>query len=101
VTGLLLGYYYNRELGYKSASAKCLKYAKGLFNSSYDTFYTTELGGLAYTAKKEDVSLYGATMALAGYYLNRIEPDSKIEKRYLDIYNGIEKVLRRPDGLYW
>lgn len=101
VMGLLLGYYYNRELGNNAASAKCLKLAKALFNSSYDTFYSAELGGLSYTAKKADVSLYGATMALAGYYLNQIEPDTKIEKRYQDIYNGIEKLLRRPDGIYW
>lgn len=97
----ILGYAYNRDLGKTAASARCLKLAKGLFNNSYETFYSTDLGGLSYTAAKQDVSLYGATMAVAGYYLNVIEPDTTIEKRYLDIYNGLENVLRRPDGIYW
>lgn len=101
VTGLLLGYYYNRELGNSTEAAKCLKYARGLFNSSYETFYSDKLGGLSYTAAQEDVSLYGAAMALAGFYLNQIQPDAQIAKRYTDIYSGIENVLRRPDGLYW
>ena len=98
---LLLGYYYNKELGNTQTAVVCYNYAKDLFNSSYDTFYSTQMGGLSYTAKKEDVSLYGATMALAGYYLNQIRQDDQIQQRYTDIYNGIEQVLRRPDGLYW
>lgn len=101
VMGLLLGYYYNRELGNKTEADRCLRYARGLFNSGYETFYSQTLGGLCYTTKQEDVSLYGAAMALAGFYLNQIAPDEQIEKRYTDIYNGLENLLRRPDGLYW
>ena len=98
---LLLGYYYNKELGNPQTAVVCYNYAKDLFNSTYETFYSTQMGGLSYTTKQEDVSLYGATMALAGYYLNQIQPDAQVQQRYTDIYNGIEQVLRRPDGLYW
>lgn len=98
---LLLGYYYNKVLGNESDSALCYRYAKALFNSAYDTFYHEDLGGLCYTTAKTSLDLYAATLALAGYYINLIEPDEKIQSRFDDIYNGLETLLRRPDGLYW
>ena len=102
VFGLYLGYYYNRVLGNNDRSNTCLRLATSLFNNSYDTYYNAELGGgLAYRESRTDVSLYGATMALAGYYIHQASGDAQVRQRYLNIYNGMEKVLRRPDGLYW
>lgn len=98
---LLLGYHYNKALGNSEDSALCYRYAKKLFNSAYDTFYHEDLGGLCYTTEKTGLDLYAATLALAGYYINLIEPDEQIQSRFEDIYNGLETLLRRPDGLYW
>ena len=98
---LLLGYYYNKVLGNTKDSEMCYRYAKALFNSAYDTFYNHDLGGLCYTKEKTGLDLYAATLALAGYYINLIQPDAQVESRFNDIYNGMETLLRRPDGLYW
>lgn len=98
---LLLGYHYNKVLGRSERSDLCCKYAKALFNSAYETFYNADLGGLCYTTKKSALDLYAATLALAGYYINRIEADEQLYSRFQDIYNGLETLLRRPDGLYW
>ncbi|MBE6974622.1 MAG: cadherin-like beta sandwich domain-containing protein [Ruminococcaceae bacterium] len=98
---LLLGYYYNKVLGNEEDSALCYRYAKKLFHSAYDTFYNADLGGLCYTEEKTGLDLYAATLALAGYYINLIQPDEKVQSQFEDIYNGLETLLRRPDGLYW
>lgn len=98
---LLLGYHYNRVLGNEERSALCYRYAKALFNSAYETFYNEDLGGLCYTTAKSALDLYAATLALSGWYINRIEADEQVYSRFQDIYNGLETLLRRPDGLYW
>ncbi len=98
---LLLGYRYSSFLGKDDDAAQCLRYAKALFNSCYDVFWKEDAGGLVYSTTNNGVDLYGSTTALAGYFLDRIEPDEQIRARYLDIYNAIETYLRRPDGLYW
>ena len=98
---LLLGYHYNKVLGNAEDSALCYRYAKKLFHSAYDTFYSVDLGGLCYTPEKTGLDLYAATLALAGYYINLIQPDEAVQSRFLDIYNGLETLQRRPDGLYW
>ena len=98
---LLLGYHYNKVLGNADDSALCYRYAKKLFHSAYDTFYSVDLGGLCYTPEKTGLDLYAATLALAGYYINLIQPDEKVQSQFEDIYNGMETLLRRPDGLYW
>ena len=98
---LLLGYHYNKVLGNNEDSALCYRYAKKLFHSAYDTFYNADLGGLCYTPEKTGLDLYAATLALAGYYINLIQPDEKVQSQFEDIYNGLENLQRRPDGLYW
>jgi hypothetical protein len=60
-----------------------------------------DLGGLCYTPEKTGLDLYAATLALAGYYINLIQPDEAVQSRFPDIYNGLETLQRRPDGLYW
>ena len=100
--GMLLGYHYNEELGNSDEAAKCLRYSKALFNSTYDTFYDEALGGgLWYNTEHTSKTSYSATVALTGYYLNLIQPDTQIRNRYMNVYNSIENNLRRPDGLYW
>lgn len=98
---LLLGYHYNKVLGNAEASALCYRYAKALFHSAYDTFYDEGLGGLCYTTAKSGVDLYSATLALAGWYICMIEEDEQVYAEFQDIYNGLETLLRRPDGIYW
>lgn len=98
---LLLGYHYNKVLGNNEDSALCYRYAKKLFHSAYDTFYNADLGGLCYTPEKTGLDLYAATLALAGYYINLIQSDEKVQSQFEDIYNGLENLQRRPDGLYW
>lgn len=98
---LLLGYHYSTFLGNDADAALCLRYAKALFNSCYDVFYKSDAGGLVYSTTNNGVDLYGSTTALAGYFLDKLDPDEQIHTRYLQIYDAIEDYLRRPDGLYW
>ena len=100
---LLLGYHYHKQLGNMEKSAECFSYAKDLFNSAYDTFYDDAVGvGLIYSKVSLGVNGYGATLALSGWYMTQIDPeDQGLYGRVMDVYNGIETYLRRPDGMYW
>ena len=70
VMALLLGYRYNLVLDRTSDAAVCLRYAKKLFNNTFDHYYDDELGGgMWYNNARTEKSLYAATLALAGLEL--------------------------------
>lgn len=99
---LLLGYRWQTYLGNEAEAARDLALAEKLFDSSYSVFYDDQLGGgMWYQTAKTHKSLYGATLALAGYDLYQITGREASRTKYLNIYNGVENNLRRADGLYW
>ena len=93
--------YYIQAYRYTNDST-ALNWAQTVFNNAYDRWYDKTIdGGLQYKDGETYVSLYSAALSMAAYDIYMATNDSAYLTKSRAIYDGIEEILGRKDGLYW